>query len=411
MRILFLAPRPPWPPRRGDQARTAGFATELARNHLVRVVALRPPGFQDCFWPPEVSGTEVSVGWPALALAAATHPGLPVQVGLHRHRGFERAIRQELENHHPDAVVVVLSRLGTALRHLNGLPILLDFVDSLGLNMRARARRQRLMAPVFRWEAKRLETWDTSLLQRVHHAAVVCARDRSELADGDERLARKISVLPFGLPVPAEFPRRPEAREIVLLSGNLGYFPTVDAALWFARNVWPLILLQRPQAEWWLAGARPVSAVRRLTALPGVRLIADPADLRPIREAAALAVAPLRSGSGTPIKVLEAMAAGIPVVATSSATAGLDGLPPSACATADDPARFAELVVDTLANRKNTQDQTETAWAWVQGRHSISAVTQRLETLLERMVTDHRPFDPSTRTPPDPCQSPPMAPE
>lgn len=410
MRILILTARPPWPPRRGDQARTAGFTAQLARSHQVRVVALRPPGFPECPWPEIAAGIEVPVTWTGMLRGVATNPRLPIQVGLHRHGVLSRVVREQVERFVPDAAIVVLSRLGPALPALAGVPTLLDFVDSLSLNMYARARRQRLAAPLLRWEGNRLARWDLALLGRADHGAVVSSRDRDAIAGGDDQAARRISVLPFGLPVPAELPRRNPPEEVVLLSGNLGYFPTVDAAVWFSQTVWPLVHRRRPNAQWWLVGARPARAIRRLACLPGVRIVANPPDLEPFRAAAAVAVAPLRSGSGTPIKVLEAMAAGIPLVATSAAVAGLDDLPPDGCPIADEPVRFAELVTEALEHRSTPSAQLEAAWHWVSQRHGLEPVARNLETLLHHLVAGRATESSLAGSVVQPDQRPPVAP-
>lgn len=352
---------------------------------------MRPPGFPTCTWPETITGVEVPVGWPSLLGGLITGPGLPLQVGLHYQRRLRAAVRRVLAAERPDAVVMVLSRLGSLLDVLGGLPTVLDYVDCLELNMRNRARRQRLLAPLLRWEASRVGTWDRRLLWRVQHATVVSSRDRSELTGGDPRLDSKVSVLPFGLRLAMAPPPRPPTREVVLLSGNLGYFPTVDGALWFAREVWPRVRQVRPEARWCLAGARPGPAVRRLAVLPGVDVLADPPSLQPIQESATVAIAPLRSGSGTPIKVLEAMAAGIPVVATPSALSGLDDLPPSACAVADMPAAFASAVAGFLAGAPAAQHQTADAWTWLSRRHRLETVAGHLEELLETLVAGGPP--------------------
>jgi len=114
-----------------------------------------------------------------------------------------------------------------------------------------------------------------------------------------------------------------DVEPVVLLSGNLGYRPTVRGAQWFAREVWPRLRTAVPEARWVLAGARPTAVVRRLARLPGVEVRADVPDLRSYLTASRVAIAPMSSGSGVPMKVLEAMAAGVPAVVHPWAAEGL----------------------------------------------------------------------------------------
>ncbi|HEX9734063.1 MAG TPA: glycosyltransferase [Thermoanaerobaculia bacterium] len=390
MRILFVTARPPWPSRRGDQARTAGWVRELGRRHELSVVALTPPGFQASSFPPGVAGRAVPVSRLATIAALPRAVRLPGQVALHVSTRLRRAFDDERERFRPDVVVPVLSRVGWLAEPDcgvpgAGVPTVIDLVDSLALNFENRARRQRLLAPLLRWEARRVAAWDRRLAACLSAATVVSQRDRRSLVDGAPELASKVHVVPFGVSVPAD-PPAPPGGDVVLLSGNLGYFPTVDGAVWFAAEVWPRIRELRPAAVWRLAGARPARPIRRLSALPGVELHAEPADLGALRRAAAVAVVPLGSGSGTPIKTLEAMADGVPVVTTSWGRQGLDAIDGDAVAVADAPEAFAGEVVRLLDDRRAAAAQSRRAWEWLRQRHDLERVAASFEALLRGAV-------------------------
>jgi hypothetical protein len=387
MKILFLTPRPPWPVRRGDQARAATLIAGLTGRHQVRVVTLRPGGFPPCRWPDGVSGREVALSLPASTAAALAHLDQPIQVGLHRSARFEAVVREEVAAFAPDAAVVVLSRLGAALPALGGVPAVLDLVDSLRLNLANRAARQPLAARVLRWEARRIGAWERALVRRVAHATVVSRRDLADLAAGDAALARLVSVLPCAVAIPPALPIGSGAGNVVLLQGNLGYFPTVEGARWFAREVWPVLRRQYPGVEWRLAGARPAGSVRALGRLQGVKVVADPEDLGTELASASVVVAPLRAGSGTPNKVLEAMAAGVPVVATPAAAAGLDFLAGNELAVAADNWQLAQAIALLLSDREAARRQAAAAWEYVRRHHSLETVGAQLEAILASAVS------------------------
>ncbi len=390
MRILFIASRPPWPSRRGDQARLAGWIEQLGERHQVSVVTQRPPGFPAPRWPPAVRGQAVALRRHRILLSLCRQASLPLQVAWHHQPELAGLVRREVDAFRPDVAVVVLSRLGWLLPAIP-VPVVLDVVDSLALNMRRRAERQPRLGAFWGWEARRIEAWERRLARQAACATVVSERDRQALAGGSG--AGLVEVVPFGIPLPGA-PRPgatlpdplagPSGEPVLVLSGNLGYFPTREGALWFAREVWPRVRRACPEARWWLAGSRVPRVLRRLERLPGVRVLADPEDLSAVRRRAQVAVAPMRAGSGTPIKVLEAMADGLPVVATPEAAAGLDGLRGGELQVAGDGEAFAAALVRLLKRPEAVREQVSSARAWLRERHELGRVARRFEELLEQ---------------------------
>lgn len=382
MRILFITARPPWPGRRGDQARTAGLAEALASRHTIRVVAQQWPGFTTCDPPAGIEVDIAPISRPSIARGLFSAFRRPVQVALHDQPSFHDVVRATVADFQPDVAVVVLSRIGDVMEHLAGIPTVLDLVDALALNMSQRGVRQPFLQRFWNSEARRINSWDRSLLRRVRFATVVSERDRRILVGSDDSLSDVVRVVPFGLPVPRQDPMDVGRHPVVVLTGNLGYFPTIDGARWFGERVWPRVRRFVPEAEWWLAGARPAATVQRLARLPGVRLVPSPDNLESILRQGAVAIAPLKAGSGTPIKILEAMAARVPVVTTSAGRAGLDELPSDAIHSADTSEAFARAVVRLLEERELGHRTAMAAWRWLVGRHEGLAVAQYFERIL-----------------------------
>jgi glycosyltransferase involved in cell wall biosynthesis len=357
------------------------LAEGLAARWDVRVLAQRPGGFEVAEAPGGIVLRTVELGMGTQAWGVVGAPAWPLQVGLHRQRALLRAVAEELEEFRPDVVVPVLSRLGSVLGVLGEVPGVVDLIDSLALNMRRRAEREKWLWPLFAWEARRMARWERRVVAAARRATVVAERDRSVLIGGERRLADRVVRVPLGLEVPADCPD-PTPGQGVLLAGNLGYFPTIDGAKWFARRVWPQVKERLPGAEWWLAGARPARSIRRLGRLDGVRVWPDPEDLGQLRRRAAVAVAPLIAGSGTPIKVLEAFADGIPVVATPRAAEGLDRPTGAELITVDNAAGFADAIVELLGDSEMRERRGRAGFDWVRRHHDSKVVTERFEQVL-----------------------------
>jgi len=181
-------------------------------------------------------------------------------------------------------------------------------------------------SPMRRWYARqtanRLVALEEDLLRRDVH--LVCSdREAREL----ERRSpgARIHVVPNGVDA-AYFADAAESdacgRYRLLFVGAMDYHANVEGALDFAK-LWPEIHRVWPHLRWTLAGSNPVPAVRALADMPCVEVTGTVPDLRPYYATAVAAVVPLRTGSGTRLKILEALAAGVPIVSTALGAEGL----------------------------------------------------------------------------------------
>ncbi len=136
----------------------------------------------------------------------------------------------------------------------------------------------------------------------------------------------------------------------MVFSGVFNYAPNAEGALWFAREVWPLVRAALPRARFTLAGASPTRTIRALAAADSsIEVTGRVADMRPYLWRSAVSVAPIFQARGVQNKVLEAVAAGLPVVVTQAVW---DGLPPDvfpACRLAASAESFAQAVVELLS--------------------------------------------------------------
>ena len=194
------------------------------------------------------------------------------------------------------------------------------------------------------------------------------------MSDDDARaFAGSSVVVPNGVDVERYRASALPAAPRIVFTGSLHYFPNIDGATWFCYDVLPLIRKRVPEATITIAGRRPVPAVEQLGDIDGVSVLADVDDMVPVVSAARVAVVPLRVGSGTRLKALEALAAARPVVGTSTGLAGLDLRSGENALVADDPAGFADAVVRVLEN-----DEVAAALADAGHRHAQGFSWERI---------------------------------
>ena len=350
--ILFIAVRFPLPLRTGDRARAFHQIRILAQRHRVTLATYLDgsASAQAARADIERLGVRVvSAPFSRSAAAARAVQALwsdrPVQVALYDSPLLAATVRALLRDESFDLIHAQLARAMPLVPDDTATPVLADLVDALSLNMRRRAAHDRgPMGWAAALDARRLEVYEHAVCARVHTATVVSAADRAALGDPPN-----VFVNANGVDL-AKFPytRDGRVRDRLVFTGNLGYFPNVEAVRWFARDVLPLIWRQRPSCELVIAGARPHRRVRALAADHRIRVEADVPDIHTWLASAHVAVAPMATGSGQLLKVLEAMAAGAPVVATSRALNGLQARDGVHALVADDPEAFAAAVLSLL---------------------------------------------------------------
>jgi glycosyltransferase involved in cell wall biosynthesis len=349
MRVLLVTSRHPVPPWRGNQVRTTEWLSALADHdlHLVcpaagRGIAEAPPARVTTWRLPPVGR--------AIGLVRAAFSGRPLQEGLYDTSAARRTVAEAVMSGLPDVVVIQMVRCAWAAEAVRkaapGVPIIFDAIDAMGLHF-DRASRSAAARPgvLLRNEGVRCRRRERWLSGAAEITVAVSARDLAELSVPPGR-GRVIPVAGRETAIR----ERGKSGPVVLLSGNLGYRPTVQSAVWFAREVWPRVLARVPEARWVLAGARPAAAIRRLSRLRGVEVHADVPDLGTFMCSARVAVAPMSGGSGVPMKVLEAMAAGVPAVVHPWAADGLAKDAASSVAVAGSADDWAEHVVRLLSD-------------------------------------------------------------
>jgi glycosyltransferase involved in cell wall biosynthesis len=136
------------------------------------------------------------------------------------------------------------------------------------------------------------------------------------------------------------------SRHRLLFVGSMDYHANVDAVTYFAREVWPSLHLARPDLNFTVVGRNPGSKVKALASLPGVEVTGTVDDVRPYYGEALASIVPLRVGGGSRLKILEAMASGVPVVATTLGAEGLDIIPGEHLIIADSPRQLTHTLTE-----------------------------------------------------------------
>ena len=178
-----------------------------------------------------------------------------------------------------------------------------------------------------------------------------------------------------------------DGRTIVFV-GNLGYWPNAEGAAWFLDRVWPRVVARAtPTPRLWLVGGGCPPALERLARRAGARLLGAVDDLGAVYRRATVALAPLRCGGGTRIKIVEAALSRVPLVATRFGATGLPLRNGRDIWLADDAGEFADAVVAALADRAGRTRRRESAYLRLVGRYEREAVVRALACQLAEGLT------------------------
>jgi glycosyltransferase involved in cell wall biosynthesis len=213
-------------------------------------------------------------------------------------------------------------------------------------------------------------------------------RDAAAIAELAPELAKRVRVSPFGLDLPPAPDSDREQPGSVLFTGNFTHWPNRDAARWLAGEIMPAVLERRPDARLLIAGSSPPAEILDLAG-PAIEVVADAPSVEPYIEAAAVIVAPVRSGGGMRMKVLQALAAGKATVTTSRGSEGFDCFeeaPP--LAIADDSEGFADAVAELLGDAGRRRELGRQARHFAARHYSPEAWAARLGSLYQEAGSD-----------------------
>ena len=304
----------------------------------------------------------------------------------HHVAGYQRALQRLCERWKPDAIVIEFAQMGY-YEFPAGIPVILDAhnVEHEIISRMAEVEpsfARRVYSAINGWKLRREEA---SLVRKVDGIAVTSNRDRGIF----EQLVPGVSaaVIPNGVDTDHFRPTGDiGGGHGILFFGALDYFPNEDAVIYFHREVWPLLKEAHPDLVWTVVGREPGESIAELGDQPGIEVKGFVDDVRTAIEGAAVIIVPLRAGSGTRLKILEAMAMGKPVVTTALGAEGLDVLDGEHLIVANYPTQFARAVSSLLDDPETRRQFGKAARQTVEAHYDWDANARRFEELIGSVV-------------------------
>jgi glycosyltransferase involved in cell wall biosynthesis len=398
LRILLLANVVPYPPHGGIQLRILRLMEHISRHHEVTLCCHA--------WSEadEANARELTrsgirtftgrlgpeIGWDKLRSAfAVILQGRPPELALYRSRQLVGILRRLLRSEAFDAIQVEETLLthyvsllptGSSTRRI----VVLHNIASVQAARTARIETTLLKRVWRHFNSFCMHWYEPRLLRAFDRVITVSEEDRQRLLSIGRREA-DIPVVPNGVDTDNLRPLQADpGPPTLLLVGNMSYGPCEDAAIWLVREILPLLKPHWPDLQVWIVGRDPGLRVRALAG-NGVHVTGRVDDLLPFYQRATIAVAPLRAGSGSRLKILEAMALGRPVVSTTIGAEGLDIEPDVHFLAADRIDSFADSIGRLLQNPAMACSIASAARTRVMERYDWKGIAQILLRTYETL--------------------------
>ena len=390
LRIALVYSRIPFPMMRGDQMTVAHLISFLAqRGHHVDLYTLAVDGQlddQQRYWLRQSCRTIHIYQQPWHAKLAGLMVGLlsllPIQVSIFRNRGLKRDLARAIKSGTYDIVYCYYPRTAPAVPiAVKKMPTTASFLAlqlSQTLNTRRMADDERnwLKRLVYRLETVLMGRYEARVWQDFNRVVLIGPADVAAVKEqcrqhGQPEIDNWIYGA-HGTDTSRYVPAHPS--EVVpgrvIFSGSMLYPPNIQAVLWFVHHVWPTVRAEVSDAVFVIQGRDPAAAILALDGRDGISVTGTVADVGVLIRSASVCVNPMRAAGGMQNKLIEYMASGKAVVASSVANEGILA-PLDTLIIADEPDPFAEAVIRLLRDPESASALGASArryvlseWTW-----------------------------------------------
>lgn len=392
--VLMLTPYLPYPPVSGGRMRTYNLIKHLREDYEITLV---------CFGRPEETAFDLaplrdlceavvidrdpSPGTLQAAMMSLTSVK-PITMRLYGTKAMQAAVMRLIHEKQPQVIHVESFYMMQNLPANNMIPVLLS---EPAIEYIAWARHAQVATPWYTRPGIALEAFKMRRTEPHVWARADCVGAMSAIdADLIKKAApsAKLTLTPNGVDTDFFMPSDAVQRDphTAMYMGDYKYFPNTDAVLYFAESILPLIKAKRPDFHLTLVGKDPSPEIQALAG-DDVTVTGLVDDTRPYLQRSAVFICPLRSGSGTRFKLMEALACGCPVVSTSLGCEGLGAVDGEHMLIRDDPQTFANAVITLMENPEKGRQIGKAGREWVVQKHawqhSAALVKETYQKLIE----------------------------
>lgn len=386
MRIFVLLSRIPYPLEKGDKLRAFHQIKALSKNNEIILCALntvpkidKQAAFQALQpYCRSINFLDLPFCGRVINLVRAFFSPLPLQAGYFFNKRVSREIKRLIKVYQPEHIYCQLIRTTQYVQHI---PIkkTIDYQDVFSYGMKRRIRTSSIFfRPFIALEYRRLSAYESQVFDEFDHHTIISKPDR-ELIPHPEK--NKIHIVLNGVDHDFFKPRTTTKKFDVVFTGNMAYPPNIDAAVFLANQIMPLVWKSKPETTLLLAGASPDSRVTAL-ASDKVKVTGWMDDIRAAYAESRLFIAPMRLGTGLQNKLLEAMSMRLPTITTPLANNALCAESEKEILVGESADELAGHIIRLLENSTLYDDIAENGHLFVRKNYNWEEATRYLEEIL-----------------------------
>lgn len=391
MKILYICHRWPYPPKRGGKIRPFNMISHLSERHEVTVASLvrsdaeadeGRPLADHCH---AVVQGHISTPAAVIRMVVRLPTLVPSSMGYFYSPEVADQVKTLVRQESFDLIFVHCSSVAQYVSDVEGVPKILDFGDMDSQKWHAYSKFKPWPLSMGYWlESTKLEREEKRLARRFDMATCTTKLELDTL--NSYGCARDTDWFPNGVDHEFFHPVDDYDPDLISFIGRMDYYPNQQCMIEFCETTLPLVRRLKSDAKLLIIGADPSKEIRDLGRLAGVEVTGSVDDVRPYVRRSAVNVAPLAIARGTQNKILEAMAMGVPVVASEIAGLGIDAISPDHFLSANDAEGYARAIVEVLNNPAERDRLAQAGRARMLSHHHWPASLERLDAIIERCV-------------------------
>jgi len=400
--ILFLAPRIPYPPDKGDKIRSFNEIKFLSKNHNIYLGTTLDEESDRLYvknlrtYCKDICAVHFNR---KVKLLKGLFSVKPFSVSNFYNQNLQDFVDNTLRHNRINAVICFCSSMAEYIfnnplyksNDLHGTKLIIDYVDlDSDKWLQYAAYTKFPFSLIYKSENRRLFKYEIKINRSFHHSLFVSEREVNVIEELYPE-AKNIHVIPNGVDYEYFYPKASSIQHpvssiqhpVLVFTGVMDYFANEDGVKWFCEKIFPMITAEFPQTQFYIVGNKPTNFVWNLSEIDGVTVTGYVDDIRDYYWMATVCVIPLRIARGLQNKVLEAMATGNAVVATSNASKGISCIEGVDIVIADDEQKFANEVISLINDENRRKELGRNAVKNIHKNYSWETNLNKFDAILQ----------------------------